>query len=203
VVGKAIRNMDKFGDKKLGPDEKPWDIPLDKIFKGALYGMEFLMVKVPVTAYKIGKKAVIAGKDLAVEGAKMAKQGAINTYKFTKEYAPKLAAATFSGVTSALIAGPAGLVIGTGVGLMLAAKDIKHAFTDKDISFGARVGGIAKTLAYIPVGPVMAGLALRDNFSRGFSEGWHGHPIESIKTTGKAVMEKAREALHGHKGDDK
>jgi ATP synthase F1 gamma subunit len=48
---------------------------------------------------------------------------------------------------------------------------------------------------------VMAGLALRDNFSRGFSEGWNGHPIESIKTTGKAVMEKAREALHGHKGD--
>ena len=84
---------------------------------------------------------------------------------------------------------------------MLAAKDIKAAVTDKDRSLASRLGGIAKTLAYIPVGPVMAGLALRDNFSRGFSEGWNGHPIESIKTTGKAVMEKAREALHGHKGD--
>jgi hypothetical protein len=203
LVGKAIANMDKFGAKKLGPGEEPWDIPLDKIFKGALYGMEFLMVKVPVTAYKIGKKVAIAGKDAAVEGAKMAKQGAINTYKFTKEYAPKLAAATFSGVTGALIAGPAGLVIGTGVGAMLAFKDIKAAVTDKDRPLGSRLGGIAKTLAYIPVGPVMAGLALRDNFSRGFSEGWNGHPIESIKTTGKAVMEKAREALHGHKGEDK
>ena len=203
LVGKAIQNMDKFGNKKLAPGETPWDIPLDKIFKGALYGMEFLMVKVPVTAYKIGKKVAIAGKDLAVEGAKMAKQGAINTYKFTKEYAPKLAAATFSGVTGALIAGPAGLVIGTGVGLMLAGKDIKRALTEKDMSFGSRVGTVAKTLAYIPVGPVMAGLALRDNFSRGFSEGWNGHPIESIKTTGKAVMEKAREALHGHKKEDK
>lgn len=203
LVGKAIANMDRFGNKKLAPGEEPWDIPLDKIFKGALYGMEFLMVKVPVAAYKVGKKLAIGAKDVAVEGAKMAKQGAINTYKFTKEYAPKLAAATFSGVTGALIAGPAGLVIGTGVGLMLAAKDVKKAFTDKDMSFGSRVGTVAKTLAYIPVGPVMAGLALRDNFSRGFSEGWNGHPIESIKTTGKAVMEKAREALHGHKKEDK
>ncbi|MBS2033834.1 hypothetical protein JST97_02550 [bacterium] len=201
LVGKAIANMDKFGNKKLAPGQEPWDIPLDKIFKGALDGLEFLMVKVPVQAYKIGKKVAIATKDVAVEGAKLAKQGAIETAKFVKEYAPKLAAATFSGVTSALIAGPAGLVIGTGVGLMLAAKDIKHAVTDKDRSFASRVGGVAKTLAYIPVGPVMAGLALRDNFSRGFSEGWHGHPIESIKTTGKAVMEKAREALHGHKGE--
>ena len=200
LVGKAMRNMEQFGNKKLAPGEQPWDIPLDKIFKGALYGMEFLMVKVPVQAYKLGKKVAIATKDVAVEGAKLAKQGAIETYKFTKEYAPKLAAATFSGVTSALIAGPAGLVIGSCVGLMLAGKDIKHAFTDKDRSFASRVGGVVKTLAYIPVGPVMAGLALRDNFSRGFSEGWHGHPIESIKTTGKAVMEKAREALHGHKG---
>ncbi len=203
LVGKAIANMDKFGAKKLAPGETAWDIPMDKIFKGALYGMEFLMVKVPVTAYKIGKKAVIAGKDLAVEGAKLAKQGAINTGKFIKEYAPKLAAATFSGVTGALIAGPAGLVIGTGVGLMLAGKDIKAAITDKDRSFASRLGGVAKTLAYAPVGPVMAYLSLRDNFSRGFSEGWNGHPIESIKTTGKAVMENAREALHGHKGEDK
>ena len=201
LVGKAIRNMDQFGNKKLAPGEEPWDIPLDKIFKGALDGMEFLMVKVPVKAYKLGKKAVIAGKDLAVEGAKLAKEEAIAAAKFTKEYAPKLAAATFSGVTSALIAGPAGLVIGMGVGAALAYRDIKAAVTDKDRSFASRLGGIAKTLAYIPVGPVMAGLALRDNFSRGFSEGWNGHPIESIKITAHAVIDKAREALHAHKGE--
>lgn len=201
LVGKAIQNMEEFGNKKLAPGEEPWDIPLDKIFKGALYGMEFLMVKVPVTAYKIGKKAAIATKDAAVEGAKMAKTAAIETGKFIKEYAPKLAAATFSGVTSALIAGPAGLVIGSGVGLMLAGKDFKKAFTDPELSLGGRIGTMAKTLAYIPVGPVMAGIALRDNFARGFGEGWDGHPIEAIKTTGKAVMAQAKEALQGHKGE--
>jgi hypothetical protein len=201
LVGMAMQNMEEFGNKKLAPGEEPWDIPLDKIFKGALYGMEFLMVKVPVTAYKIGKKVAIATKDAAVEGAKMAKTAAIETGKFIKEYAPKLAAATFSGVTSALIAGPAGLVIGTGVGLMLAGKDIKKAVTDPEMSIGARVGTVAKTLAYIPVGPVMAGIALRDNFARGFGEGWDGHPVEAIKTTGKAVMAQAKEALQGHKGE--
>lgn len=201
LVSKAIRNMDEFGNKKLAPGEEPWDIPLDKIFKGALDGLEFLMVKVPVQAYKLGKRAAIAGKEAVVEGAKMAKEGAVKAAKFSKEYGPKLAAATFSGVTSALIAGPAGLVIGMAVGAMLAAKDVKAAVTDKDRSFASRVGGVVKTLAYIPVGPVMAGLALRDNFARSFSEGWNGHPIESIKTTGRAVMEKAREALHGHKGE--
>lgn len=200
LVGKAIQNMNEFGNKKLAPGEKPWDVPLDKIFKGALDGMEFLMVKVPVTVYKVGKHAVIAGKDLAVEGARLAKKGVVNGAKFVKEYGPKLAAAAFSGVTSALIAGPAGLVIGTCVGLALAGKDIKAAITDKDRTFGSRVGGVAKTLAYIPVGPVMAGLALKDNFARGFSEGWNGHPLDSIHTTGKAVIDKAKEALHGHKG---
>lgn len=201
LVGKAIQNMDEFGNKKLAPGEEPWDIPLDKIFKGALDGLEFLMVKVPVTAYKIGKRAAIATKDAAVEGAKLAKKGAIEAGKFVKKYGPKLAAATFSGVTSALIAGPAGLVIGSGVGLMLAARDIKTAVTAPDMSIGARVGTVAKTLAYIPVGPVMAGIALRDNFSRGFSEGWNGHPVEAIKTTGKAVIAQAKEALHGSKGE--
>lgn len=192
LVGKAIANMEEFGNKKLAPGEEPWDIPLDKLFKGALYGMEFLMVKVPVTAYKAGKKAAIATKDAAIEGG-----------KFVKKYAPKLAAATFSGVTSALIAGPAGLVIGAGVGLMLAGKDIKTALTDKNMGLGARLGTMAKTLAYIPVGPVMAGIALRDNFSRGFSEGWHGQPLEAIKTTGKAVLAQAKEALQAHKGEAK
>ena len=201
LVGKAIENMKEFGDKKLAPGEEPWDIPLDKIFKGALDGLEFLMVKVPVAAYKLGKKAAIATKDAAIEGAKLAKKGAIETAKFAREYAPKLAAATFSGVTSALIAGPAGLVIGSAVGLMLAGKDIKAALTDKDRSLASRLGGIAKTLAYIPVGPVMAGIALRDNFARSFVEGWEGHPVEAIKTTGRAVMEQARQAVHGNKGD--
>lgn len=201
LVGKAIQNMEKFGNKKLAPGEEAWDIPLDKIFKGALDGMEFLMVKVPVTAYKLGKKAAIATKDAAIEGAKMAKTAAVESGKWVKEYAPKLAAATFSGVTSALIAGPAGMVIGSCVGLMLAGKDVKKAFTDPDLSLGGRVGTVAKTLAYIPVGPVMAGIALRDNFSRGFSEGWDGHPVEAIKTTGKAVLAQAKEALQGHKGE--
>jgi hypothetical protein len=201
LVGKAIENMTAFGDKKLAPGEEPWDIPIDKLFKGALDGLEFLMVKVPVAAYKFGKKAAIATKDAAVEGAKLAKKGVIETAKFTRTYAPKLAAATFSGVTSALIAGPAGLVIGSAVGLMLAGKDIKAALTDKDRSLASRLGGIAKTLAYIPVGPVMAGIALRDNFARSFAEGWDGHPIEAIKTTGKAVMEQARQAVHGNKGE--
>lgn len=202
LVGKAIQNMEKFGNKKLAEGEEPWDIPLDKIFKGALDSLEFLMVKVPVTAYKFGKRAAIATKDAAVEGAKMAKTAAVESAKFAQEYAPKLAAATFSGVTSALIAGPAGLVIGSAVGAMLAGKDVKKAFTDPELSLGGRVGTIAKTLAYIPVGPVMAGIALRDNFSRGFSEGWDGQPIEAIKTTGKAVMAQAKEALQGHKGEN-
>ena len=195
LLGKAITNMREFGDKKLEPGEEPWDIPVNKIFKGALDGLNFLMVKVPVTTAKVLKKAAVAG-------AKAAKKGAVNTAKFTKEYAPKLAGAALAGVTSAIIAGPAGLVIGAGVGLALAARDIKHAFTDSDRSLGSRVGGVAKTLAYIPVGPVMAGLSIKENFGRSFVEGWNGHPVEAIKTTGKAVVAKAKEALHPHQSQE-
>lgn len=196
LLGKAIENMREFGDKKLAPGQQPWDIPVNKIFKGALDGLEFLMVKVPVQAAKLAKKGVILAKDGVVAGAKAVKKGAIETAKFTREYAPKLAGATLAGVTSALIAGPAGLLIGAGISVVLAARDIKHALTDSDRSLGSRVGGVAKTLAYIPVGPVMAGLAIKENFGRSFAEGWDGHPIEAIKTTGRAVIEKAKEALH-------
>ena len=199
LLGKAIGNMREFGDKKLEPGEEPWDIPVNKIFRGALDGLEFLMVKVPVEAAKLTKKVAVAAKDGAVEGAKLAKKGAVNAGKFAKKYGPKLAAATLAGTVSSVIAGPAGLVIGVGVGLALAAKDVKHALTDKDRSPGSRIGGVAKTLAYIPVGPVMAGISIKENFGRSFAEGWKGHPIESIKTTGKAVMEKAKEALRGRK----
>lgn len=194
LLGKAIGQMREFGDKKLEPGEEPWDIPLNKIFKGALTGLNFLMVKVPVKTAQIMKKA-------AVEGAKATKKAAVSTGRFVKEYAPKLAGAAVAGVTSAVIAGPAGLVIGAGVGLALAARDIKDAFTEPDRSIGSRVGGVAKTLAYIPVGPVMAGISVKENFGRSFAEGWNGHPVEAIKTTGKAVMANAREALNPTKED--
>ncbi len=199
LLGKAIVNMREFGDKKLGPNEEPWDIPVDKILHGALDGINFLMVKVPVQAAKLVKRAAVLAKDSAIEGAKLAKKGAVNSAKFVKEYGPKLCAAAVAGTVSTLIAGPAGLVIGVGISVALAAKDVKAAFTDKDRSLGSRVGGVAKTLAYAPVGPVMAGLAVKENFTRSFSEGWDGHPVEAIKTTTRAVMEKAREALHGQK----
>lgn len=199
VLGKAIQNMREFGDKKLAPGEEPWDIPVDKIFKGALDGLNFLMVKVPVEAYKVGKKVAIAAKDGAIEGAKLAKQGAIESAKFVHKYAPKLAGAALAGVVSTAIAGPAGLVIGMGVGATLAARDIYHAVTDSDRSIGSRIGGVAKTLAYLPVGPVMAGISVKENFARSFAEGWDGHPVEAIKTTGKAVIAKAKEALNASK----
>lgn len=192
LLGKAIDNMQEFGDKKLAEGEEPWDIPVNKIFKGALDGLNFLMVKVPVKVTKAlwkGTKATYkAGKTAAVE-----------TAKFAKTYGPKLAMAASAGLVSTMIAGPAGLVIGAGVGATLAARDIGAAFTDKDRSFGSRVGGVAKTLAYIPVGPVMAGMSVKENFARSFSEGWNGEPVEAIKTTGRAVMAKAKEALKGQK----
>lgn len=191
LLGKAIKNMQGFGDKKLPPGEEPWDIPVNKIFKGALDGLNFLMVKVPVKVakglYHAGKATYKAGKTAVVE-----------TAKFTKTYGPKLAMAAGAGLVSTMIAGPAGLAIGIGVSAVLAGRDIKHAITDKDRSFGSRVGGVAKTLAYLPVGPVMAGISIKENFGRSFAEGWDGQPVEAIKTTGKAVMAKAREALHAH-----
>ena len=199
LLGKAIVNMREFGDKKLAPGEEPWDIPVDKIFKGALDGLNFLMVKVPVQTAKLVKRAAILAKDGAVEGAKLAKKGAVNTAKFVKEYAPKLAMAAAAGLVSTVIAGPAGLVIGVGVSLALAGRDVAAAFTDSDRSIGSRVGGVAKTLAYVPVGPVMAGIAVKQNFARSFSEGWNGQPVEAIKTTGRAVMAQAKEALRGQK----
>lgn len=194
LLGKAIGQMRGFGDKKLAPGEEPWDIPLNKIFKGALNGLNFLMVKVPVTTARLMKKA-------AVEGAKASKKAAVSTGRFVKEYGPKLAGATLAGVASTIIAGPAGLVIGAGVGVALAGRDIKNAVFEKDRSLGSRVGGVAKTLAYIPVGPVMAGISVKENFVRSFSEGWNGHPVEAIKTTGKAVMANAKEALNPSKED--
>lgn len=194
LLGKAIREMREFGDKKLAPGEEPWDIPLDKIFKGALDGLNFLMVRVPVTvakaAYRGGKAAYRAGKTAAVESA-----------KFAKTYGPKLAMAAVAGITSTLIAGPAGLVIGMGVSAVLAARDIKHAITDKDRSLGSRLGGVAKTLAYLPVGPVMAGISIKEDFGRSFVEGWEGKPLQAIATTGRAVVARAKEALHPQKGD--
>lgn len=194
VLGKAIKNMQEFGDKKLAPGEEPWDIPLDKIFKGALDGLNFLMVKVPVT---VGK-AVWKGTKAT---AKAGKTAAVETAKFAKTYGPKLAMATAAGVTSTLIAGPAGLAIGVGVSAVLAGRDIKRAFTDEDRSLPSRLGGVAKTLAYLPVGPVMAGIAMKENFGRSFAEGWDGKPVEAIKTTAKAVMAQAKEALESHKKD--
>ena len=196
LLGKAIENMQEFGNKKLAPGEEPWDIPLNKIFKGALDGLNFLMVKVPVQVgkaiYKGGKATYKAGKTAAVESAKA-----------VKKYGPKLAMAAAAGVTSTLIAGPAGLAIGVGISAVMAAREVKDAIFDKDRSFGSRVGGIAKTLAYIPVGPVMAGMSVKENFGRSFAEGWEGKPVEAIKTTGKAVIEKAKEALKGQKDGDK
>lgn len=194
LLGKAIVNMQEFGDKKLAPGEEPWDIPVDKIFKGALEGLNFLMVKVPVQVGKAlwkGTKATYrAGKTAAVESAKA-----------VKKYGPKLAMAAAAGITSTLIAGPAGLAIGVGVSAVMALRDIKNAITDKDRSLGSRVGGVAKTLAYIPVGPVMAGMSVKENFGRSFQEGWDGKPMEAIKTTGKAVIAKAKEALKGQKDE--
>lgn len=196
VLGKAIKNMQEFGDKKLAPGEEPWDIPLDKIFKGALDGLNFLMVKVPV---QVGK-AVWKGTKATYKAGKTA---AVETAKFAKTYGPKLAMATAAGLTSTLIAGPAGLAIGVGVSAVLAGRDIKRAFTDEDRSLASRVGGVAKTLAYVPVGPVMAGIAMKENFGRSFAEGWDGKPVEAIKTTAKAVMAQAKEALESHKKDGK
>lgn len=196
LLGKAIQNMQEFGDKKLAPGEEPWDIPLDKIFQGALDGLNFLMVKVPV---QVGK-AVWSGTKATYKAGKTA---AVETAKFAKTYGPKLAMAAGAGLVSTMIAGPAGLAIGVGVSAVMAARDIKNAVTDSDRSLGSRVGGIAKTLAYIPVGPVMSGIAVKENFTRSFAEGWDGKPVEAIKTTAKAVVAQAKEALESHKKDEK
>ena len=184
VLGKAIESMREFGNEKLEEGQEPWDIPIDKIAHVA--------VQVPIALAKGAKKAAVAT-------GKAAKKAAIKTGKFAKTYGPKLAGAALAGTVSAVIAGPAGLVIGAGVGLALAARDIKNAVTDKDRSIGSRLGGIAKTPAYGLVGPVMAYKSVKANFGRGFSEGWNGHPIEAIKTTGKAVLAHAKEAFQVNK----
>ena len=180
LLGKAIVNMQEFGDKRLAPGEEPWDIPIDKIGKWALDKMEFLMVKVPVAAWKFGKETVKAGY-------KAGKTAVKETYKFGKTYLPKLAGAAAAGVASTLIAGPAGLMMGVGVSLAMAARDIKDAVVELD------PGKALKTLAYIPVGPVMAGVSMKENFGRSFAEGWDGKPWDAIKTTGKAVLANAKE----------
>jgi hypothetical protein len=184
ILGKAIESMKEFGNEKLAPGEEPWDIPIDKI--------AHVMVKVPVALYKGGKKIV-------VEGAKAGKRAAVKTAKFTKTYAPKLAQAAAAGLASSLIAGAGGLLVGIGVGIALAGKELVSAVTDKDRSIGSRLGGVAKTLAYIPVGPVMAYYSVKENFGRSFSEGWNGEPMKAIKTTGQAVVAKAKEALKSGK----
>lgn len=180
LMGKAIQNMEEFGNKKLKPGEEPWDIPIDKIGKWALDKMEFLMVKVPVQAYKIGKAATKA----AYRAGKTAVK---ETYKFGKTYLPKLAGAAVAGVTSALIAGPAGLAMGVVLSAAMMARDIKDAVVELN------PGKALKSLAYLPVGPVMAGISVKENFGRSFVEGWEGKPLQAIKTTGKAVIANAKE----------
>lgn len=196
LLGMAIENMQEFGDKKLAPGEEPWDIPVNKILKGALDGFNFLMFKVPYRLVKAGWKGTKATY-------KAGKKAAIKTAKTVKKYGPKLAMAAAAGAVSTAIAGPAGLAIGVGISALMAARDIKDAIFDKDRSIGSRVGGVAKTLAYIPVGPVMAGMSVKENFGRSFVEGWEGKPMEAIKTTGKAVIAKAKEAWTGRKDGDK
>lgn len=206
LLGKAIGNMREFGDKKLEPGEEPWDIPIGKLVKGAWTGIEFLMVKVPAKALELGKKAGIAAKDGAIAAGKAAKKGAIAAKDFSKEYGPKLAGATAAGVTSTIIAGPAGLAIGVGISMVKVAKSVGEIVTGEGglKKLPLRIGGaLLSPLKYIAVGPVMAGYTVKENFTRSFSEGWNGEPVEAIKTTTKAVIENAKEALRGSEDKDK
>ena len=184
ILGRSIESMREFGNEKLAPGEEPWDIPIDKI--------AHVMVKVPVALYQGTKK-------VAIEAGKAAKKVAVATKDFTKEYAPKLAGAALAGTVSAMISGPAGLVIGTGVGLALAGRDIKESVVGEDRGVGEFAKAVAKTPAYALAGPVMAFKSTKANFGRGFSEGWNGKPVEAIKTTGKALMAQAKEALNVNK----
>lgn len=92
------------------------------------------------------------------------------------------------GVVSGALSGVAGLVIGLVAGTLTCGKEVIHAVTDKDKSFGARVGQVLASPLNIVAMPLALGWnGLKEAAPRGFVDGWKHGPVKPIVDTGKAI----------------
>lgn len=92
------------------------------------------------------------------------------------------------GVASGAISGVAGFVIGLVAGTLTCGKEMLHSVTDKDKSFGARVGQFVAAPLNVVAMPLALGWnGLKEATPRGFVDGWKHGPIKPVVDTGKAV----------------
>jgi len=92
------------------------------------------------------------------------------------------------GVASGALSGVAGLVIGLVAGTLTCGKEMIHSVTDKDKSFGARVGQFVAAPLNVVAMPLALGWnGLKEAAPRGFVDGWKHGPIKPVVDTGKAV----------------
>ncbi|MFN8610363.1 MAG: hypothetical protein U0931_22690 [Vulcanimicrobiota bacterium] len=92
------------------------------------------------------------------------------------------------GVVSGALSGVAGLVIGLVAGTLTCGKEMLHSVTDKDKTFGARVGQFLASPLNIVAMPLALGWnGLKEATPRGFVDGWKHGPVKPIVDTGKAI----------------
>ena len=92
------------------------------------------------------------------------------------------------GVASGALSGVAGLVIGLVAGSLTCGKEMVHSVTDKDKSFGARVGQFVAAPLNVVAMPLALGWnGLKEATPRGFVDGWKHGPFKPVIDTGKAV----------------
>ena len=92
------------------------------------------------------------------------------------------------GVASGALSGVAGLVIGLVAGTLTCGKEMLHSVTDKDKSFGARVGQFVAAPLNVVAMPLALGWnGLKEAAPRGFVDGWKHGPFKPVIDTGKAV----------------
>lgn len=92
------------------------------------------------------------------------------------------------GVVSGALSGVAGLVIGLVAGSLTCGKEMLHAVTDKDKTFGARAGQFLAAPLNVVAMPLALGWnGLKEAAPRGFVDGWKHGPIKPVIDTGKAI----------------
>lgn len=92
------------------------------------------------------------------------------------------------GVVSGALSGVAGLVIGLVAGSLTCGKEMLHAVTDKDKTFGARAGQFLAAPLNVVAMPLALGWnGLKEAAPRGFVDGWKHGPIKPVVDTGKAI----------------
>jgi hypothetical protein len=100
------------------------------------------------------------------------------------------------GIASGALSGVAGLVIGLVAGTLTCGKEMVHSVTDKDKSFGARVGQFVAAPLNVVAMPLALGWnGLKEATPRGFVDGWEHGPIKPVVDTGKAVAGLATSVL--------